>query len=220
MQHGVVFIGGDPPHPGVLAHLPRDRWVVAADSGLDHAVALGVGVDLVVGDMDSVTPAVLEVAEAAGTAVERHSPDKEATDTELALDAAIARGCTRIVVVGGGGDRLDHALGALLALTRPVAAGVEVDAWWGAAHVLVLRGPATRAVAGTPGALVSLLAVHGAVSGVRTSGLRYPLHGEELHAGSSRGISNVFESTTAHVEVGTGSLVVVVPHALEAPCAT
>ena len=55
MSTAVVFIGGHPPHPGVLAHLPAQRWVVAADSGYDHAVALRVQVDLVVGDMDSVS---------------------------------------------------------------------------------------------------------------------------------------------------------------------
>ena len=67
-QQHVVVIGGSPPHPGVVERLDRDRFVIAADSGLDHARALGLAVDLVVGDFDSVTPDALAAAEAAGVA--------------------------------------------------------------------------------------------------------------------------------------------------------
>ena len=40
------------PH-GVVARLPADRYVIAADSGLDHALALGLPVDALIGDLDS-----------------------------------------------------------------------------------------------------------------------------------------------------------------------
>ena len=47
--------------------------------------------------------------------------------------------------------------------------------------------------------------------GVTTSGLAYPLHGETLEPGSSRGTSNVFEATQARVSVASGVVVAVRP---------
>ncbi len=214
MRSAVVFIGGDPPHPGIVARLPADAWVVAADSGLDHALALGISVDLLVGDLDSVSEQGLAAAEAAGIAVQRHPPDKDATDTELAIDAAVAFGCERLTVVSGIGDRLDHSLGALLAVARPSLDGIDVEAWWGEAHVAPMHGPTSRTFAGAPGDVVSLLPVHGAATGITTGGLRFPLHAETLEAGSSRGVSNEFTETTARIDLGGGCLLVVVPHAL------
>src|SRR4051794_20102363 len=103
MRTALVFAGGDPPPPSAVDGLLPSDIVIPADSGLEHALALGCAVDLVVGDLDSVAPAALARATAAGTAIEQHPDDKDATDLELALDAARARGVERIVVIGGYG---------------------------------------------------------------------------------------------------------------------
>jgi thiamine pyrophosphokinase len=197
-----------------VARLPDDRFLIAADSGLDHARALGLHVDLVVGDLDSVSPDALADAEATGVSVERHPTAKDAIDTELAIEAALARGAGRIVVVGGGGDRLDQLLGGLFVLTHPMLRAAVVEAWIGAAYVRALQGPASADLDGPAGDYVSLLPVHGPADGVGSDGLRYPLRGETLHAGSSRGVSNEFVGSPACVSLERGSLLIVVPYAL------
>src|SRR5690348_14187528 len=113
----IVFAGNGRVEPAVRARLPQPADVIAADSGLAVATALGLAVDHLVGDLDSVDAAAVEAAEAAGTTVERHPAEKDATDLELALDAALVRGARRLVVVDGGGDRLDHLLGNVLLLS-------------------------------------------------------------------------------------------------------
>jgi thiamine pyrophosphokinase len=210
----VVILGGSPPHRGVGAHLADDRFVIAADSGLDHARTLGLRVDLVVGDLDSVTPEALAAATAAGVPVERHPTAKDAIDAELAVDAALARGARRLVVLSGGGDRLDHVLAGHLVLAHPRLAAVDVQAWAGTAWIRVAQGPARIPIDGPAGAYVSIIPVHGQAEGVTTGGLRYPLHAEPLHAGSSRGISNEFLGGPACVAVERGALLVVMPYAL------
>jgi thiamine pyrophosphokinase len=210
----VVVIGGDRPHPGALAHCPSGALVVAADSGVDHALALGLHVDLVVGDLDSASPGAVARAEEAGAEVERHPREKDAIDTELAIGAALRRGATRIVLVAGGGDRLDQLLAGLLLLGLPELAAVQVDAWVGPAHLQPVRGPGQVEVVGEPGSLVSLLPLHGPVHGIETEGLRYPLRGESLGAGTTRGVSNELVGTRATVRVAEGALLVVQPHAL------
>jgi thiamine pyrophosphokinase len=195
------------------AYVPEEAFVIAADSGLEHALALGCTVDLVVGDLDSASPAAVEQAVAAGATIERHPAEKDMTDFELALAAARARGASRVVVIGGVGGRLDHFLANALALVGRTAAGAEVEWVTGAGLVTVVH-PRAR-LSGKPGDLCSLLAVGGPASGVRTTGLRYPLDGEDLFPGSTRGVSNEFVEPVAQVSVEDGILLAVQPVAEE-----
>jgi thiamine pyrophosphokinase len=211
-------IGGDVPDQRVARHLPAGAEVICADSGLDHADALGLAPSVVVGDLDSVTPAALRRAVEAGVPVVAHPADKDATDTELALQLAVAHGHDHIVVVSGGGGRLDHALGALLALAHVDLAPTSVlEAWIGPARVRVLHGPASATVTAQPGATVSLVPLAGPARAVRTTGLRWALDGEDLTAGSTRGLSNELTAPLATVELVDGVLAIIVPDAVEDP---
>jgi thiamine pyrophosphokinase len=209
MGLAIVFAGGDRPPSEVLHGLDAADVVIAADSGLDHALALGCRVDVLVGDLDSVTADALARARDAGAHVEQHPTEKDATDLELALGVARAHGVDRIVVLGGGGGRVDHFLANALALTVPEIAGLRVEARFGNADAVVIRTTAT--LDGAPGDIVSLIAVGGPALGVETEGLRYPLRGEDLHPGSTRGVSNQLLGTQARVSVAGGTLLAVLP---------
>jgi thiamine pyrophosphokinase len=205
----IVFAGNGRVEAAVRARLPQPADVIAADSGLTVASALGLAVDHLVGDLDSVDPAAIEAAEAGGTTVDRHPAEKDATDLELALDAALSLHPRRILVLAPAGGRLDHELAGLLLLASERYAGVRIDALVGEARVHVVRS--SRELTGEPGELVTLLAVNGPAEGVTTEGLVYPLHGETLEPGSSRGVSNVLGSETARVELTRGVLLAVRP---------
>lgn len=203
----VVFAGGDEVDAGSSPPLPRDALLIAADGGLAQAEVLGLEVDVVVGDLDSVEPAALEAARDRGARVERHPADKDATDLELALHHAAAAGCSRVVVVGGLGGRLDH----LLANALLLAAAPDVDIVWRAGNADVFTARAGRPLDAGAGAgdLVSLLPVGGPASGVRTEGLRWQLSGDRLEPGSTRGISNEATADRFSVSVEGGVLIVV-----------
>src|SRR5690606_18850587 len=127
----------------------------------------------------------------------------------LALECARDLEPRRLVVVSGGGGRLDHALGNLLVLASPRYAGAQIDAFVGDAQVAVIRDH--RELSGPPGGLVSLFAVDGPARGVTTTGLRFALHDEVLEPLSSRGISNEFVDGTATVTVRSGTLLAIQP---------
>lgn len=205
----VVVAGGAPGRAPVPFAFAEPDVVVAADSGVDRALALGLHVDIAIGDFDSVTQAGLATVELAGARVDRHPREKDATDLELALDVALAAGPRRILVVGSESGRLDHLLSSLLLISAPRYAGIEVDALLGGTHVHVIHG--SRTLAGVPGELVSLLAVHGPAERVTTQGLAYPLQGETLAEGTSRGVSNVFADPLASVSLEAGVLLVLRP---------
>lgn len=206
----LVVAGGDAPTAVELADERDWEWVVAADAGLDHAYGLGLEVDLVVGDLDSVTPASLDRATASGVEVQRHPRDKDATDLALALDAAVGRGASELLVVGVGGGRPDHELANLLLLAAPGYAAVDVEARTAAARFTVVRSRPRRLL-GRPGDVVTLLPVHGPALGVRTEGLRWSLEGDALEAASTRGVSNELSQPVATVVVGTGVLLAIQP---------
>jgi thiamine pyrophosphokinase len=141
--------------------------------------------------------------------VVRHPAAKDATDLELALDAALALGPTRVHVLGGHGGRLDHLLANALLLAAPAYAAVAVTAQMGAARITVVRDEAL--LRGPLGDVVSLLALNGPATGVTTRGLLYPLDRDDLHPGSTRGVSNELVDDDATVTVDGGVLVVVQP---------
>jgi thiamine pyrophosphokinase len=205
----VVVVGGEAPQPHVLRSIPPGATVIAADGGLEHAQALGLDVALAVGDFDSAAPEAVAAAESASVRVLRHPAEKDATDLELALVEALSFAPDRILVLAGVGDRLDHLLSLFATLAAPRFGSVRVEAVVGNALVSVVRGE--HILAGQAGELVSLLAVHGAAEGVWTEGLAYELRGETLEPGSSRGVSNVFTTTTARVSVEQGALLAIRP---------
>jgi thiamine pyrophosphokinase len=208
----IVLVGGDP----ALAHhkhfLPDDADVIAADSGVHAAEVLGLPVDCIVGDFDSADPAIVDAHAQRGATIERHPADKDATDLELALDAAQRRGAERVVVVGGAGGRLDHLLANLLLLGAPKYAGMQIEALVGDARLAVVRGgEAPTLLDSTPGELLTLVPLGGDARGITTTGLQYPLANEDLHAGTTRGVSNVVQSRVVSLCVERGTLLVVRP---------
>jgi thiamine pyrophosphokinase len=201
----VVVASGDGPD----LTLPAAGRVVAADGGLLRAQALGLDVDVVVGDLDSATPEAIAAAEAAGARIVRYPQAKDATDLELALDEAVALGGRRVLVVASAGGRLDHLLGSVLLLAAERYAALELDALVGDALVHVVRGE--RTMHGVPGELLTLIPLGGAATGVTTDGLEYPLRGETLAPGTTRGVSNVFLGTEARVTLERGVLLAIRP---------
>ena len=206
MDTMLIFAGGDLPHPDLADELPSADLVVAADSGYDLALHLGYRVDVLVGDMDSISAVPIPDQ----VRIEHHPIDKDQTDLDLALDLALREDPARVVVVGGTGGRFDHEVSTsgLLCSDRWVAID-EID--WvsprGWAHVVRRR----RILHGDVGATVSLIPIGGPAIGVATSGLQWELNGEDLDPGSTRGVSNVMKAPFAEVRLESGCLLVVFP---------
>ena len=206
----IVVVASGALAPGDERQFDGADLVIAADGGADCLDRLGRRPDRLVGDLDSADPVLVGRLEAAGTRVDRHPIDKEASDTELAVRAALDAGADRIDLLGAtGGRRLDHELANLLLLADPAFAGVELRAIVGGTSVRAARGGAGVALRGDPGDLVTLLPVGGDAHGVTTMGLRWPLEAATLRLGRSRGLSNVVVAAGASVRLADGVLLVV-----------
>ena len=197
----VIFAGGAAPSD--IGTMPDGAFVIAADSGFDIARRHAVAVDLLIGDLDSVSEDAVHQA----PQTLRFPVDKNETDLELAIDRARSMGVTSLLVIGGAGGRMDHFLAnaSLLASLD----GVHVE--WRTGSGTLLRVNGSVRVAGTPGETISLLAFGGPARGVRTTGLRWRLDNEHLLPGSTRGVSNAFIDDAALISLDEGNLMVVLP---------
>jgi thiamine pyrophosphokinase len=229
-RHAIVLADGVAP-PRTLLDAAWPGWdagvaiVVAADGGARHAAPLGLHIDRWVGDGDSIEPAALAALAAAGVAIERVAIEKDESDAELAVLAALEAGPDRVTIIGGlGGVRLDHALANVGLLAHPALAGLPVCLYdERGARVSLLRaperdgGPVRREVRGRAGDLVSLVPIGETARGVTTDGLQYPLAGEVLILGRTRGISNVRTGEVAGVALESGTLLIIETPASLAP---
>lgn len=217
----VVVVGGGPLSPRAI-----EAWdsvtdegntvVIAADSGLDHAVAAGLRPDRLVGDLDSISASGRMWAYAHGTVVEEHPPAKDETDTELAIASAVADPEISDLLLLGGldplvDDRLDHLLGTLLVLGHPSLGRFGfVRAVLGGSEVAVLHPGRTTDLPLAAGQVFSLLALHGPCHGVTLTGAHWPLAGASMTGYEARGLSNVSTGDTV-ATVAEGTLTVVIP---------
>ncbi len=205
----IVVAGGDAVAQDA-ALLSGADVVIAADSGAHWLETSGVLPDLVIGDMDSIDPALLERLVAQGIEVERHPTEKDASDVELAVSRAVADGADQVVILGAlGGERLDHEIANLLLLVDRRWNGIDARAVRGGTTVRALRGEGRRELDGSTGDLVTLLPLGSDATGVRTEGLRYPLDGDTLESGRSRGLSNEIERAQASVSLEGGTLLII-----------
>ncbi len=190
-------------------------FVVAADGGARHAPAFGLRLDRWVGDGDSIDDATLADLAASGVDLRHAEPDKDESDTELALLEAIAEGAGEITILGAlGGLRVDHTLANVALLQHPALGGRPVILFdEGASRISLLEAGdgegVSRDLAGSEGDLVSLLPLGGPAASVTTEGLRYRLADEPLELGRSRGLSNVRTAPVARIFVGSGRLLVI-----------
>ena len=210
----LVFAAGDmPPEPVtkrvVTSRLTRNAYVVAADGGLAHAAALGIEPHLIVGDFDSVTPALL--AEYPPSIIERHAVMKDELDLELALAAALRTGAREASVVGAFGDRFDQSLAAILIAARLTRSGLRCDLHGGGHSAWPLTAGMTLAPDLPVGTTISVISlVEDAV--VRGAGLVYPLADLGVPFGTGLGVSNAVARDDASVTCLTGLVAVVAEH--------
>jgi thiamine pyrophosphokinase len=204
----LAVIIADAPNVDLTPYLPlltSADLLVGADGGARHFIHHRLLPQVVLGDLDSLEPRLIDQLQAQQVEIQRFPVAKNETDLELALLLALERGATRIRVLGALGGRPDMHLANHLLLAHPLLMPVDVallDAGW---QVRVISAQIT--LHGTPGQRVSLLPL-GDVGGITTSGLRYPLHDEPLLLGPARGVSNEFISATARVTLRSGLLVV------------
>ena len=207
----------DAPHADVRPYFPlmaTAALLIAADGGARWCLEAHILPHVVIGDLDSLALEAQDLLTHQGVAIVRYPQNKDETDLELALLAAVERGAHSITILGALGGRPDMHLANQLLLAHQALAGLDVcmksDGW-----VIRLLQQGSLELTGTAGKRVSLIPVC-LTAVVSTEGLRYALRQEQLIFGPARGVSNEFVGSAATITVHEGMVLVMYEEALYA----
>lgn len=206
MRRVAIFLGGE------LGHLTPDEigeidTCIAVDSGYLHAKSLGMNVDVLVGDFDSLSSEDLLDATNNGVRISTFDVNKDFTDFELAL-VEMGDDVKEIIVLAGTGARLDHTFGNIAALSNERFKGIKRKLLMGPGQIIVADDE-TVEIEGEPGQLISLIPFGCAVESVESQGLLYPLDNVKLFPYEARGVSNELSATSASIRCTGGVLLII-----------
>lgn len=210
MRAVVIANGRQLISPELRTAVRRADLVVCADGGVRLARRLGRPPHVVVGDLDSSSRNDLAWARRGGADIVRHPREKDKTDTELALDYALAAGADEVDFLAVLGGRPDHALANIALLIHARGRGRRARILDGRSEAFLAE--TTSPIAGAVGDVVSLIPLTDSVHGVTTTGMKYPLRDATLRVDTTLGISNEITSLPSAVQVAGGLLLVVVTH--------
>ena len=207
----VIVNGGNIDYDFALSFLkeyPYD-YLIAADKGMEFLKAAGICPDEIVGDFDSAGLQVLSYFEEKKILIRKFRPQKDSTDMEIAMETAVERGSTSILVLGATGTRLDHVLGSIRNLSIPLKAGIACEIVDTHNRIRMIEKPLIIKREEQFGKYVSLLAHAGTVEGLTLEGFFYPLQDFCLGTDSALGVSNEITGEIARISFRSGRLLVI-----------
>ena len=212
MKRCLILTGGRFDLTFAAGFLEKERFhkVIAVDGGLRAARDLGVEPDVVVGDFDTAEPELIsEYRRREHIVWEVHQPEKDDTDTELAIKRAMAMGCTQTVILGATGGRLDHMLGNIHLLYPCLQTGMEAVILDPQNKLYLIDGEHHFQKKELWVKYVSFLPLTEVVKGITLKVFKYPLIDRDIEIGTSLCISNEVVEDEAVITFREGALIVV-----------
>ncbi len=209
MKRAVIFLHGNRPDKKDLKKFVRSSdSIICADGGAEYALDAGLTPGIVLGDFDSLPQKFLKILKDLNTPTEKFPTDKDATDSELAVSFAIKSGFKNIILFGVLGDRIDHQEANITYLAH-ISQERSIEIQIIDKSQILSFATYEHSLKGKIGDTVSLIPLSGEVKGVTTQGLKWELYKDTLEFGATRGVSNVFIKSKAHISVQKGILLVV-----------
>jgi thiamine pyrophosphokinase len=209
-QNAYLFLNGTYADEEPWVESARGQGlVIGVDGGANYLLAINLQPDIVIGDMDSLSKIQCQKLKAGGAQIILHPVKKDETDFELALNYAILHDYKNIMVFGAMGGRTDHMLANIL-LPSKYLCGTSISLFHGNEELFFISS--NMVIKGSTGDMLSLVPIAGDVTNVTTKGLRYPLTGETLLFGKTRGISNEMLADEAGVSITSGLLLCIHTH--------
>ncbi|MCL2840020.1 MAG: thiamine diphosphokinase [Defluviitaleaceae bacterium] len=201
MRAVIISGGAVVDYDFVKSQICAHDTVICADSGYDHAVKMGLEVNIVVGDLDSISTVPKDVEYV------KYPTRKDLTDTEIAITYARSRGFKNFLLLAATGTRLDHTLTNIFLLKSFLDYGenaVLVDE-----HNKIMLTDSHINLHESKGSIVSLIPLNLCTS-VTTMNLEYPLQNATMQVGKGLGVSNIITSETASITIKSGLMLIII----------
>jgi thiamine pyrophosphokinase len=200
---GVLIIGGEAPSLETVRHeIVNAEIIICADSGFDTALDMGLAPDIIIGDMDSIRNKT-RLNELSENKVLRYSEYKDETDTELGIKYLRDNSFDEIIIVGGGGGRMDHFLGIVFLFDREFPPDI-----WYTHDTRFQKISGYNIIPSRKGDLVSFYPAGKSVCRMKSTGLKWPLD-NLLWSKGDIGISNIVTEDPFTITMLEGRLIMI-----------
>lgn len=183
--------------------------IIAVDKGLESLYKLGVLPHHIVGDFDSVNSTMLRFYNDKRVLIHKYNPEKDYTDTDIAVQLAIKLNSKSITIIGATGSRIDHTLANIHILCSCLEKGISCQILDSNNKIYLINSNIKLEKSNVFGKYISLIPLTNTVKGVTLDGFKYPLKNHTLKIGESLGISNEIIDDIAIIEIKSGILIVV-----------
>ena len=200
MEKRCVIISGGEFSP--LNDIKPEDFIIACDLGCRHAERLGLKIDIAMGDFDSYS------GEISAPEIYRCKPEKDDTDTMMAVRKALELGYKRISLRCALGGRLDHLIANLQTVAFAAEHGAVLDIADERNSVTGLL-PGKNLISRRNGFYLSFFALNGPAEGVCIKGAKYPLENYRLTGSFPIGVSNEFEAAQVEISFKNGIIAAV-----------
>jgi len=195
-----LVANGVPPPPHLLRSLVKQsKGLVAVDGGLIFCDQANLEPDLILGDLDSAPPFLLEKYQ---HVPQVKTPDQNKSDLEKAIEYLFSFPIKQLTVCGALGKRIDHTLTNICLLCR-YPGKIKFESEEQQCFALLKSCELTCQV----GQTLSLIPISSQVTGITTNGLKWELKDETLSK-DFVGISNVCLQEKIRITIEEGDLLV------------
>lgn len=206
-----IISGGNINYDFALSFLEKHpvTCLIGADRGIEFLKRAEMVPDYIVGDFDSAGSETLSHFRKKGVEIRAFKPEKDDTDTQIAVNLAMEKGNTCIYILGGTGSRLDHVLGNIQILGQTAEAGIECYLIDEHNRIRVINNKISIKKAEQYGNFVSIVAHTTEVKGLDLVGFYYPLSNYTMSCNQALGLSNEIIAEEAFISVTEGALIVI-----------
>lgn len=205
----LIINGGNISDDFASLYIKNNKFdkIIAVDGGLSFANRMELIPDYIVGDFDTVPEFVLEQYNGKSEII-RFNPEKDNTDSDLAIRLACDIASSEIVIIGATGRRIDHTIANIELLTIPLKAGIQAYIIDEYNKLYLIDGICCIEKKNMYGKYVSLIPLTESVKGLTLRGFKYPLNNYTYNFGSSLGVSNELTDSNGYIELSDGILIV------------
>lgn len=207
MKTALIIGNGKKTDKSIIENIQYD-YVICADGGLEKAKNYGIIPDIIIGDFDSVRISVLKQYEEYNIPIEKFSSEKDSTDMELAVEFAISKGYTNIVLTGASGSRLDHTLGNIMLMERYFGLGVNISIIDNNNEMRIISDNTDLIIEYKKGYYISIIPVDDFIQGLNLEGFKYNLDNVNVQRGSTLCISNQITNREGRITLRKGTAIV------------
>ncbi|MDU4659777.1 MAG: thiamine diphosphokinase, partial [Clostridium butyricum] len=203
----IIVTGGNKPSKKLLnSYIKSGDLIIGADKGSEYLYDYEIMPNIILGDFDSISEEKLKKIEEKQVEIIKFPPEKDYTDTEIAIMEAMKRGADTIYLFGGLGTRADHSLGniGLLLTTKNKGARLLiVDD-----HNKMYLADKNMSLNGSQGEIISFHALSDVVKGFEIRGAKYNLNSYDMHLLDPRAVCNEFIDTPINIKYESGELLI------------